>query len=532
MLAIVNARVLVSDGKGTEAEGLFASGDRIELVGSRAKVEAEARRRGGTKILDAGGGAVVPGFNDAHTHLVHWGLLRERVDLLETTSLSQALERIRKRVAADKRAGRGGWLIAERWDDSRWKENRYPTRQELDEVTGPRPVLMRRIDGHIACANTAGLDMIPSTAKFVDRESGIMKEDVVLNFNRLFPPPPGESLRALRWAQEDALRLGVTSVQDMVTPAYLRAWMDLRREGALKMRARLNPYHDMLPELAATGLGTGFGDEWLRLGAIKLFTDGSIGAHTAAVSFEYRDEPGNRGMLLWRDADLLRLAHEAQTAGFQLAMHAIGDRAVEQCLRVGANLAGKPLLARPMKKTPKAGRLLPLRHRIEHCELVSDGQLARTAAIGLGASMQPNFVGTWSARGGMYHQRFGDRFLDNNRYALMAEMGVRIAFGSDCMPLGPLWGVHAAVNAPEEAQRLRVEEAVTHYTLGSARLGFEEKEKGSLARGKLADFAILDSDLTKKTKVKDAKVLATVVGGDVKFSARRSWAAPTRRGGR
>jgi hypothetical protein len=388
---------------------------------------------------------------------------------------------------------------------------------------------MRHIDGQLACANTAGLDRIPSTAKFVDRASGIMKEDVVLNFNRLHPPPPDESLRALRWAQDDALRLGVTSVQDMVTPTYLRAWMDLRREGDLKMRARLNPYHDMLPELASTGMSTGFGDEWLRLGAIKLFTDGSIGARTAAVSFEYKDEPGNRGMLLWRDADLLRLAREAQTAGFQLAMHAIGDRAVEQCLRVGANLAGKPALAKPTKKLPKSRRLLPLRHRIEHYELVSDEQLARTAALGLGASMQPNFVGTWSARGGMYHQRFGDRSLDNNRFATMTELGICIAFGSDCMPLGPLLGVHAAANAPEKAQRLPVEDAITYYTLGSARLGFEEKEKGSLGRGKLADFVILDSDLTKKAKVKDAKVLATVVGGQVRFNARRSWAAPSAR---
>jgi predicted amidohydrolase YtcJ len=490
--ALVNATIWTLDDNDPRAESLLVEDGRITAVGTEKKVLRKARD---AKKTDLHGASVLPGLIDAHTHLIHQGLLQGRIDLRNTKSLHDALQTVRRHVA---RLPKGHLVLAERWDESRWKERRYPTRQELDDISQDHPIILRRVDGHIAVANKHACDLVAPKLDGVDPQTGQLIEQASLNLNQIFPTPPQESAAALEYAQKQALRLGVTTVHDFVVPTYLRAYQELHRRGRLRIRAHVTPYIEYLDQLSGLGLQTGWGDDRLRLGGVKLFGDGSLGGHTAALRSPYRDEPQNQGKLNWTDAQLQEKIGLAHRSGLQVSAHAIGDAAIDQVVaayrRLGPSARGA-------------------RHRIEHFELHHAEHHEALRDLGVVASMQPNFVGEWSKGGGMYDARLGQRHRRNNEFERLRKTGVRLAFGSDCMPFDPWFGLRACTHAPYRPQRLTAIHALQAYTRGGAWSLHREHDLGALRTGAWADFVIVNWKDPQTTDLSKTKVRATFVGG-------------------
>jgi predicted amidohydrolase YtcJ len=336
--------------------------------------------------------------------------------------------------------------------------------------------------------------------RLVDSASGIMREEAAFTFLRAIRPDAETQKEALHAAAATAHRLGITSVHAMLPPERIRLYM--RERGMLKLRVTLCPEIPCLETLEALGIESGFGDEWLRLGGVKLFADGSIGAGNAALGKPYADS-GESGCLNYSDEELIAFVRRCDQAGLQTVIHAIGDRAIEQVLNAHSAV----------------GTSSELRHRIEHFELPTKAQIERANELGLYISMQPNFVGNWSGEGKMYVDRLGterDRQTDPHR--LVLDAGLPLAFGSDCMPMSPLFGLHWAVNAPHPNQRVSVEEAIACYTKAGAIFSFEEAQKGSLEVGTLADLVILNQDPRQAAKqLVDLQVEMTFVGGKLVY---------------
>lgn len=492
----INGIVLIAGGE--RAEALAVTGGRIQAVGHTEEI----RRLAGpdTKIVDLTGKALLPGFIDAHTHLVSLGLKETGyvLDLSEAGSREEALERVREAV---RERGEGAWVLGRGWDESRWPERRYLTREDLDRVAPNNPVALSRVDGHLLIANSRALKLIPVPADpdEFDPQRGMLRERAVERFTREIRPGPDEIEEAIPAGARLAHALGITSVHDIVTADHMRAYQRLHRLGELKLRVRLNPVVEQLEALIESGLMTGFGDELLKLGAIKLFVDGSIGARNAALFEPYTDEPSSHGKLNYPQEELDALVKRAHENGFQLMIHAIGDRAI----------------AAALDALERAGIGPGERARIEHFELPTAEQLERAQKLGVIASMQPNFL-QWSGPGRLYEARLGserDARIDPHRAAI--EKGIALAFGSDGMPFGPLYGIHWAVNAPHPHQRLSVEEALHAYTLGAAYAGFSEGEVGSLDPGKWADLVVLSEDpLQAPERLSELKVEEVYLGGE------------------
>lgn len=499
-LAIVNGDVWTMKTPSDRAEAILFDGSKIAKVGSEASI-LRAAQRSGAHIRDAGGARVIPGLIDSHTHLLHQGILTRRPDLRETKSKRSALAIVRN--AARKHRGPGP-LIAERWDESRWKEGTWPARDELDAITTRFPLILRRVDGHVAVGNTPAVEALRDELPGVDPESGHLVEDASLHLNRVWPTPLSHCIQALEHAQAAALRLGLTTVHDFVTAQYFRAYQTLHRRGRLKLRVHATPYMESLDALEATGVETGLGDARLRHGGVKAFTDGSLGAHTAALHKPYHDEPEARGQLNYATADLRSNVDRAARAGLQPSLHAIGDAAITQVLDAFARLP--------------AGQRRNLRPRIEHFEVHSRDHVERARELGVVLSMQPNFVGEWNLPGGMYEKRLGSpRFKHLNEFNRIRKAGVALSFGSDCMPLDPWFGLQGAVSAPHASQRLTVNQAIFAYTMGSAYGIRREQDLGSLEPGKRADLVVAEGDWRQKGGVAATKVRATVVNGRLEY---------------
>ncbi|MFQ6013514.1 MAG: amidohydrolase [Thermoplasmata archaeon] len=504
-LILVGGRVLTLSEEVPEAEAVALGGGRILAVGKRA--EARGFEGPDTHILDVGGRLVLPGFNDCHTHLATYGARLSSLDLGSAGSLDDLKARVAERVRG---LPRSQWLLGHNWDESRWPVRRYPVRTDLDEAAPDRPVALSRIDTHMAVVNSEGLGRLAlEGVEGVERDAsgeptGVLKEgamEVLREKTRPDAAPIQEGLKAII---QEAHRLGITSVSETVSPHGVLAYRALRRAGDLVLRVNLMPRAEGLPALLTAGLGTGVGDGVLRLGPLKAFFDGSLGARTAALLEDFADEAGNRGMLIYSEEEAASLVRDATGGGFQLALHAIGDRGIQAAVRHLAREGGEGF-----------------RHRIEHLELPKGEDLKEARRLGLVASMQPNFVGQWSRPGGLYEDRLGpDRLRRNNPFRRILEEGIPLAFGSDNMPLSPLYGIHWAVNAPFADQRLSVEEALRAYTRGSAYASGEEDRKGSLDPGKLGDLVVLEKDPRERpTAIQDIPVYATILDGRVVYQA-------------
>lgn len=511
-LILLNGKVTTFDGKDTPAEAVAVSGSMIIFVGS----DEEAERLVGksTKVVDLRGKVLLPGFIDSHTHFIQMGVTFDAVNLREAKSLREALERVAERAA---KTAKGELIIGTGWDESKWPEKRYITRKDLDGVTTDHMIALVRIDGHMMSVNSPLLKLIkiPSEKRGVEVDAsgeptGVLKEeaaDFVKNFS---PTDPRSLVNALEKATDHAHSLGVTSVNDTVSSSEIVAYQYALKEGKLRIRVYMNFIEELLDHVIKIGLSTGFGDDKLKLGALKLFSDGSIGSRTAALYGEYADEKGNNGMLMYETGRLEQVVAKAHNAGIQVAIHAIGDRAIG----VALNSIESALKSRPTKDH---------RHRIEHMELVTDDQISKVAELGIVASMQPNFIGEWGLPGDMYEERLGKQWVEqNNPYRKILDEGGVIAFGSDCMPFSPLYGIHWAVNAPMESQRISVHEAIKCYTRNSAFASFEENIKGSIEEGKLADMVALAEDPYENPKrIKEIKVSLTIQDGRIVYPSQK-----------
>jgi len=446
---------------------------RIAAVGPAAEI---LRLRGpdtGTVYLH--GRALLPGFFDGHTHFLRVGLERTfYVNLGPTRSLAEAMDRLR--AAAKDRPGE--WVVGRGWDESQWPERRYIERSDLDRAVPRQPCCAVRVDGHMLAANTLALARCTRPdGEFVDRDRGHLREDAAWELSRAARPDMDTLAEAIATASRHAAALGVTAVADMAAEGDLTAYTVAMRRGTLKTRSFLYLPVKELPALEELGLGRGFGSPLLTIQGVKTFVDGSIGARTVALVEPYVGETG-RGRILLARADLAHVWRRAISAGLQMAIHAIGDQAVEEVL-AAASLAGV---------SPHD------RHRIEHLELATSEQLDRVAALGLVASMQPNFL-QWSGPGKLYATRLGpERDARIAPHAWVLERGIPLAFGSDGMPMGPLYGIGGTLDPPHPPQRLSLGEAIRAYTHGAAHAAFAEADLGTIAPGKRADLVVLSGD--------------------------------------
>ncbi|MFN4218336.1 MAG: amidohydrolase [Candidatus Bipolaricaulia bacterium] len=510
-LIITNAHIYtVASGR---VQALAVRDGKIVAVGRNEEIKKLTGPK--TQIEDLHGKTVLPGFIDAHMHLVSVGLRESGyyLDVSQARSLGEALELVRARV---KQTEKSRWVLGRGWDESRWPERRYVTQADLDKIAPEHPVVLVRVCGHILCANSLALREIPVTPRAgeFDEALGLLREETAWDFLQKLQPSNEQIQEAIGAGVKLAHRLGVTAIHDIAKPEHIKAYLALtpgpspvwtgegwrsRGEG-LQLRVRLNIEAQHLEHLIALGLRTSFGNEFLKLGAIKFFADGSIGARNAALSKPYQDSD-SLGKLNYEQSDLNRLVKRAHDHGFQVMIHAIGDRAIDAALEALSYAQATP----------------EHRHRIEHAELLSDAQIARMRELGIIASMQPNFL-QWSGPEGLYETRLGperDAQIDPHRKVL--DAGVKLAFGSDGMPFGPLYGIHCAVHAPYPNQRVSVAEAIYAYTLGAAYAAFEERSLGSLEPGKLADFVVLSQDPAHAKTIKEIKIERTYLAGQRVF---------------
>jgi len=453
--------------------------------------------------VDLRGRCVLPGFIDAHVHLLHTGLteIGWRIDL---TGLSRD-ETVDKLAAAVEKRAHVEWVVGSGWDESRWEIPSYLDRCELDRISPGTPLVAVRLDGHLLVANSVALREIElngdaDLSSLIDGKTGQVREAAAWRTLERVRPDEMVLSDALTAAARLCHSVGVTSVHTMARPQELHAIVAGRgRDG---LRVLVCPSASCLDALEAVGLTSGFGNEWVRYGGVKIFADGSIGARNAAVGQPY--DGGGRGELNHSDADLEAMMRRANFGGWQTVIHAIGDRAIDQVLRLHALI----------------GTDRVLRHRIEHFELATEQQISLARDLGLSVCMQPNFIGNWSGPGSMYESRMGaERDAASDPICGTIDGGLDLAFGSDGMPISPLGGIHATVNAPFAGQRVTIDEAIEAYTRGGARLSFEEGVKGEMAVGTYADLVVLDDDPRLSPGfVCERSVEMTIVGGRCVFS--------------
>jgi predicted amidohydrolase YtcJ len=517
------------------AQAMAIRGDRILAIGAEADI---LKLKGpATTVLDLRGGFVMPGFNDAHMHLTDAGFKRLTVDLTGVRSLEEFRHRIRKRAET---AEPTEWIVGSGWDETLWQVKDLPTRWDIDEVTTDHPVCLERIDGHVAVANTLALKMASITLASKDPEggeigrdpsgqpNGILRETARDAMAAVIPSPTPEKRRqAIEAALQDIARSGITSVQDNSDAENGEAYWDdfqmfeqLERDGKLTVRvSEWLPFSASLDELKKRRDAHPQSDKMLHTGMLKGFLDGSLGSHTAAMLQPFSDDPKNSGLPRYEQAKLNDMSKERLAAGFQIGFHAIGDRAVEMALDAFAE-AEKAARAKGIKARDGSENY---RLRVEHAQVTNPMQVSRFRELKIIASMQPSHLLTdmhWAS------SRLGAlRAAHSYAWAEFANHGVTLAFGTDypVEPVTPLRGLYAAVSRKSEdgnqeyypVQKLTIEQAIAAYTTGSAFAEFAEKEKGTLAPGMLADFTVLDHDLTAipPAQILGTRVLRTVVGG-------------------
>ena len=528
-LIITNAKVWTVDKAHPTAQAVAVIGDRIMAVGSNAEVEV--LRGTATKVIDARGKLLLPGFNDAHVHFVVSGSRLDQIQLSDAASVEEFTRRIAERA---KTTPKGEWIEGGDWDETKWTPATLPTKDVIDPVTPDTPVFLEHHDGHMVLANSVALRLAGVTAQTPDppggtivrdargNPTGALKDaatDVVL---KVIPPPSHDQLlHAMRRALEYAAGLGITSFQDMNHEndsfVDIRGYGELLQSGELSARVYVAPAISDWQDQAKVGIRHAFGSSYLRIGALKTFADGSLGSGTAYFFDPYSDDPSNSGLLGTQMQPLSRVQDwmtQADAAGLQLCTHAIGDRAISTVLDLYTEVV-------------KTNRGMERRFRIEHAQHMAEKDFARFAQLDVIASVQPYQAiddGRWA------EARIGhDRASRTYAFRTFLNHGVHLAFGTDWpyAPLDPVLTVYAAVtratldgknpNGWFPEQKLTVAEAIEAYTMGSAYAEFQEKEKGSITPGKLADMVLLSDDIftIDPAKIRDVKVLKTIVGGRI-----------------
>jgi predicted amidohydrolase YtcJ len=524
---VVHGKIITMKSGDGGAEAIAVRGKRILAVGSDAEVRSCAGEA--TRVVDLHGRTVLPGLIDVHTHALSWAsqVVRGVLDLRypNVRSIAEVRQLISQRVATVKA---GEWILGSFWDDAKLDEHRYITREDLDAVSPNNPVYLTHVSGHLSVANSRALNLAGINKQTRNPQGGIVEKSVsgeltgVLKDNAQhllethFPPePPETQVRAARYVSDTALSVGITTIHDV--GGNMGAYQKAYQQGLMKMRVQLVPIVNNTKEaenLSSLGLHTGFGDEHVKIGAVKMFADGGMGARTIAIYPPgVNGEPSNTGLLIWKTEDMEKAQQMLAAQGWQLTTHAIGDRAIDQVLDSYAKVVRSLNLTAP-------------RFRIVHCGISTPAIQKRLREQQVLVDGDPAFVywiGSWFTKYGPERVRWaypGKSYLDS---------GIIAGAGSDVpvTPLSPWWGIMSAVTrkemlsgtvlAPEE--RLTVLQALALYTTNGAYIGFEEKDKGSLEPGKLADFIVIDRDILSipPEDIKSVQVLDTYVDGNLVY---------------
>jgi predicted amidohydrolase YtcJ len=526
-LAIVNARVWTGNPESPAAEAVAISGDRILAVGTTADISARAA---GAEVIDAQGQFLVPGFIDTHVHFLEGGSRLASVQLRDAKTREEFVARI---AAFAKTIPAGTWITGGDWDHQLWG-GELPRRDWIDGVTPDHPVWVNRLDGHMALANSAAL-----RATGVDRGvkdvsggeivrekgelTGLLKDNAMDLVASKMPPPSAEMQdRALDAAMRYVAEQGVTTVHHMGTWDDLEVISRAEKAGRLASRVYaavpLATWERLAETVKARTYGPeGRGDQWLKVGVLKGFVDGSLGSHTAAFEEPFTDAPKDRGFFVNTAEDLYTWIAGADAAGLHVAVHAIGDRANRTLLDIYERVANE--------HGPRDRRF-----RIEHAQHLAPNDIPRFARLGVIPSMQPYHAiddGRWA------ENVIGpERALGTYAFKSLLDADAALAFGSDWFvaPPTPLEGIYAAVTRrtlddknPDgwvPSQKISVEQALVAYTRGGAFASFEEKEKGMIAPGLLADLTLIDKDLREipGPEIRQARVVRTIVGGKTVYS--------------
>jgi predicted amidohydrolase YtcJ len=483
-------------------EWLLIDDRHVERVGTREPPEAD-------RVVELPGHTIIPGFIDTHVHLTGTTLSEIGIPLEQARSSEELLG-----LAAEELTHGPTKVLAHGFDESKWARPELPTLAQLDEL-GDVPIILIRADGHIALANTPALhqsgclDQEGVDRGADDRPTGVVRREANRCLQRWFHQALSDhDVRELQLqAASTAASRGITCVHEMSIPqSHGRREVEVLLEHRQQLPVDVVPYiaEKDIPWVMDLGLETLGGDLWL---------DGSIGARTAAVSAPYQDGDGS-GILYEKDDELAEVFHNAHLAGLQVAVHAIGDAAIEQALRVWERVY-RALDSRQRR------HFRAQRHRIEHFELPNLDQVERAAALGLAISVQPGFDALWGHPEELYERRLGrERASGMNPFATLLSRGLEVGAGSDSpvSPLDPMFGLWALETHHDASQRMSREEAIRLFTIGSARLAHLEEKKGQLRPGFQADFAAYEADPLTADEILDLRPVLTVSRGREVFA--------------
>lgn len=528
-LVLTNGKIMTMDEHQPQASAIAIHGDRILAVGTDAAMKRLLASGG--EWLDLRGRTVTPGLVDAHVHFQWYSLGLQVVDLFELPSLEEALQRVRIAAATHPT---GQWLRGRGWKQDLWPDRAWPTAAHLDALATHIPMLLTEKSGHSAWVNSPALKMAGITAHTPDPEggqiqrdasgqpTGILLETAINLVNDIIPKPTVEQIAAaMRVGQEKAWQAGLTGIHDFDGPFCFRALQQLHQNGELGLRVVKNIPAEKLDHAVEVGLQTGFGDEWLRIGGIKIFADGALGPRTAAMIEPYEGEPNNRGIVVTDKETMKEIASTASLYGLSVTVHAIGDRANHDIIDVYEAVR--------QEEAERGVRPQQRRHRIEHVQILHPSDIHRLAQHQIIASMQPIHATGDMVMADRY---WGDRAQYGYAWRTLAETGALLVFGSDAPveSIEPIRGIHAAVTrrradgTPGEAgwypaQRLSLEEAIRGFTTAAAITSGQEHQLGTLTPGKLADLTIFDRDISliPPHELINVTVDATIVGGAFKY---------------
>ncbi len=525
-LVIVNANVRTMNAKQPTARSIAVLGNKIIAVGKDSDTKFLIGKT--TRVIDANGKLVLPGFNDSHIHFMDGGAGLSSVDLRDAKTPEEFVERIKNFAA---KLPKGRWILNGNWDHENWTPNNLPTKEMIDAATPDNPVFINRLDGHMALANSLALKLAKFDKNTKDvaggeivrdakgDPTGILKDEAMNYVYAVIPEMPIEQkLEVAEAATNYAASLGVTSVQDMSAGTDVGVYQELMRRGKLKTRIyAVSPLADW-QRWQKAGVHYAFGDSMIRVGGLKGFVDGSLGSTTAWFYEPYLDAPDSKGFSVIEMPKMYELASDADKVGLQIMVHAIGDRANDEMLKI-------------YERIEKENGAKDRRFRIEHAQHLNPDLIKRFASDKVIASMQPFHIiddGRWAWK------RLDEKRLKSTyAFRSLLDSGAILAFGTDWFvaPLNPMLGVYAAVtrrtlddknpNGWIPEQKISVEETVRAYTYGSAYAEFQEKVKGTLEIGKLADMVILSDDIftINPNDINKTKVLTTVVDGKIVFQS-------------
>jgi predicted amidohydrolase YtcJ len=542
-LLLLNGKVFVSDEHYSIAQAVAVDGERIVAVGTNEEIKS---RFVGARTIDLKGRLVTPGFNDAHLHFLNGGLSLVRVNFAGATTLAEAKRRIAARA---KELPAGAWVLGRGWDHTLWG-GQWPTKQDLDEVVPDKPVFVQRVDGHTSWANSLALKLAKVTRETPNPEggeilrdargepTGILKETAAVLVARVVPQPPREEkLQAIERALSEARRYGITSMSDSISGyETLALYRELLSQDRLTVRVAewlsMEDSIDVLKRQRAEFDSLKVDPFRIRISAVKGYVDGTLGSHTAAMLAPFSDDPNNSGIPRMTQEELTSKVVAIDAAKFQIALHAIGDKANRMALEAFAKARAEFLDGMPNVLLCIGGGCSMTywpRHRIEHAQVVAPSDFARFRDLGVVASMQPSHAISdkrWAP------ERLGEyRSLGAYSWHTFEAYGVHVPFGTDwpIEPINPYLGLFAAVTRestdlqpqggwlPQE--RLDIKEAIRCYTAEPAYASFEERDKGQIAPGMLADFVVHTRDLltVKPEEILQTEAAMTIFNGRVVY---------------